>query len=140
MGQVSDGGFVNHQLARMDSVVTRVSTRFSPAYGRKLKPGRQVADHAAQAGAGRSVTLGSATPGSSSVTAAPPSGRFRAAARPACAWAMALTIARPRPAPPSLRARPESGRLKRSKACGRNGAGKPGPPSQTSITRSDPAA
>src|ERR1039458_4768306 len=53
---------------------------------------------------------------------------------------MALTIASPRPAPPSLRARPESGRAKRSKACGRNCAGKPGPESETSIARSGPAA
>src|ERR1039458_8944247 len=53
---------------------------------------------------------------------------------------MTLTIASPRPAPPSLRARPESGRRKRSKACGRKSAGKPGPESRTSMTRSAPAA
>src|ERR1019366_7661914 len=53
---------------------------------------------------------------------------------------MALTIASPRPAPPLVRARPESGRRKRSKACGRKSAGKPGPESRTSMTRSAPAA
>ena len=65
-------------------------------------------------------------PGSSIRTTDPPSGRLRAVAVPPCALAMALTIASPRPAPPSRRARLESGRAKRSKAWGRNSVGEAG--------------
>lgn len=61
------------------------------------------------------------------VTTAPPSGWLAAAAPPPWAAAMAATIGRPRPAPPSSRPRASSARLNRSNACGRKAGGKPEP-------------
>lgn len=65
---------------------------------------------------------------------APPLGWLAALAQPPWARAIALTMASPRPAPSSLRARPMSaGRAKRWKACVRYSAGNPGPLSLTSM-------
>jgi len=68
-------------------------------------------------------------PGSSNVTVAPPSALLPARALPPCAVTIACTMESPRPVPPPARARPESGRLKRSNACGKKSGGKPGPES-----------
>ena len=92
-------------------------------------------------GLGRCARSGArpGSPGISSLTTAPPPGRWPAVTWPPCASAMARTMASPRPAPPSLRARSWSGRRNRSNACGRKSAGKPGPRSRTSITSAGPS-
>jgi ferredoxin len=82
-----------------------------PAARRRDSPGRDLGSRPCQPG-------GEQAPGSSTVTTAPPPGWFRAVACPPWAWAMACTMAGPRPAPPSARARPESGRANRPTRAG----------------------
>ena len=57
------------------------------------------------------------------MTTAPPAGLFLAAAVPPCAAAIAATIARPSPAPPSDLARPVSGRRNRFEGVAEVGIG-----------------
>src|SRR5581483_8527621 len=74
--------------------------------------------------------------GSRSSKTAPPPGAFRAVHVPSWARAIAATIDRPRPAPPSRRERETSARAKRSKIRSRTAGSIPRPPSATAITTS----